>query len=157
MAITETSIAGATITREQLIENLNEDLAREYQAIIAYVCYSQAIKGAPYMNIAKELEIHAGEELAHALKVAKQIDYLGGSITVKPKSVKTSDDAKQMLRYDLENEAETLREYRERVRQCESLGEFAIAETIREIMLQEQDHLIELATALGEDPPNVSG
>jgi bacterioferritin len=91
------------------------------------------------------------------LTIAKQIDYLGGSMTVTPKPVKTSDDAKQMLRFDLENEAETLRQYRERVRQCEALGEFAIAESIREIMLQEQDHLIELATALGEDPPNVSG
>ena len=146
-----------TITRERLIDNLNEDLAREYQAIIAYVVYSQAIKGAPYMQIAKELVVHAGEELAHALTIAKQIDYLGGSMTVTPKPVKTSDDAKQMLRFDLENEAETLRQYRERVRQCESLGEFAIAESIREIMLQEQDHLIELAAALGEDPPNVSG
>jgi len=147
----------ADITREQLIDNLNDDLAREYQAIIAYVVYSQAIKGAPYMNIAKELEVHAGEELAHALKIAKQIDYLGGTITAAAKPVKTSDEAKQMLRFDLENEAETLRQYRERVRQCEALGEFAIAENIREIMMQEQDHLIELATALGEDPPNVSG
>jgi bacterioferritin len=153
----EALAAGATISREQLIANLNEDLAREYQAIIAYVVYSQAIKGAPYMNIAKELEVHAGEELAHALKIAKQIDYLGGTITATPKIVKTSDDAKQMLRFDLENEAETLRAYRERVRQCEALGEFAIAENIRGIMMQEQDHLIELATALGEDPPNVGG
>jgi bacterioferritin len=148
---------GAGVTREQLIDHLNDDLAREYQAIIAYVVYSQAIRGAPYMNIAKELEVHAGEELAHALKIAKMIDYLGGSITATPKTVKTSDDAKQMLRFDLDNEAETLRQYRERVRQCEALGEFAIAENIREIMMQEQDHLIELATALGEDPPNVSG
>jgi bacterioferritin len=153
----ESLAASATISREQLIANLNEDLAREYQAIIAYVVYSQAIKGAPYMNIAKELEVHAGEELAHALKIAKQIDYLGGTITATPKIVKTSDDAKQMLRFDLENEAETLRAYRERVRQCEALGEFAIAENIRGIMMQEQDHLIELATALGEDPPNVGG
>lgn len=148
---------GAGVTREQLIDHLNDDLAREYQAIIAYVVYSQAIRGAPYMNIAKELEVHAGEELAHALKIAKMIDYLGGSITATPKTVKTSDEAKQMLRFDLDNEAETLRQYRERVRQCEALGEFAIAENIREIMMQEQDHLIELATALGEDPPNVSG
>ncbi|HET9425182.1 MAG TPA: ferritin-like domain-containing protein [Gemmatimonadaceae bacterium] len=149
--------SGGRITREQLIANLNEDLAREYQAIIAYVVYSQAIKGATYMGIAKELEVHAGEELAHALIIAKQIDYLGGEITATPKLVKTSKEAKEMLRFDLDNEAETLRAYRERVRQCEALGEFAIAEHIREIMMQEQDHLIELATALGEDPPNVSG
>ena len=143
--------------REQLIANLNEDLSREYQAIIAYVVYSQAIKGAPYMQIAKELEVHAAEELAHALTIAKQIDYLGGTITATPKPVKTSDDAKAMLRFDLDNEAETIRAYRDRIRECETLGEFAIAEHIREILMQEQDHLIELATALGEDPPDVSG
>ena len=143
--------------RERLIANLNEDLSREYQAIIAYVVYSQAIKGASYMGIAKELEEHAAEELKHALIVAKQIDYLGGDITVTPKPVKTSDDAKQMLRFDLENEATTIRAYRDRVREAEALGEFAIAENIREILMEEQDHLIELATALGEDPPNVSG
>lgn len=144
-------------SREQLIKDLNEDLAREYQAIIAYVVYSQAIKGPQFMNIAKELEAHAVEELQHALTIAKQIDYLGGTITATPKVVKTSDDAREMLRFDLDNEAETLRAYRDRVRQCEQLGEFAIAEHIREIMIQEQDHLVELATALGEDPPNVSG
>lgn len=144
-------------SREQLIANLNEDLSREYQAIIAYVVYSQAIKGAPYMQIAKELEVHAAEELAHALTIAKQIDYLGGTITATPKLVKTSDDPKAMLRFDLENEAETIRAYRDRIRECETIGEFAIAEHIREILMQEQDHLIELATALGQDPPDVSG
>ncbi|HET9455073.1 MAG TPA: ferritin-like domain-containing protein [Gemmatimonadaceae bacterium] len=143
--------------RQQLIAHLNEDLSREYQAIIAYVVYSQAIKGAPYMQIAKELEVHAAEELAHALTIAKQIDYLGGTITATPKPVKTSDDPKAMLRFDLENEAETIRAYRDRIRECETLGEFAIAEHIREILMQEQDHLIELATALGQDPPDVSG
>ncbi len=145
------------ITREQLIKNLNEDLAREYQAIIAYVVYSQAIKGAAYQNIAKELEVHAAEELAHALIISKQIDYLGGDQAVVPKPVKTSSKAQEMLRFDLENETETIRQYRERVRQCEALGEFAMAEHIREILIQEQEHQIDLATALGEDPPDNSG
>jgi bacterioferritin len=144
------------ITREQLITNLNDDLSREYQAIIAYVVYSQAIKGAQYMNIAKELEVHAAEELRHALTIAKQIDYLGGDITAKPKPVKTSDDTKEMLRFDLENEAVTIRAYRQRVRECETLGEYAMAEHIRAILINEQDHLIELATALGEDPPDLN-
>jgi bacterioferritin len=141
------------ITRQQLIDNLNEDLAREYQAIIAYVVYSQSIKGAAYMNIATELEKHAAEELSHALTIAKQIDYLGGEITAVPKPVKTSDDVRTMLRFDLENERETILHYRERVQQCESLGEFALSEHIREILLNEQEHLTDLATALGEDPP----
>jgi bacterioferritin len=144
------------ITRDQLIANLNDDLSREYQAIIAYVVYSQAIKGAQYMNIAKELEVHAAEELRHALTIAKQIDYLGGEITATPKLVKTSEDTKQMLRFDLDNEAVTIRAYRQRVRECEALGEYAMAEHIRAILINEQDHLIELATALGEDPPDLN-
>jgi bacterioferritin len=147
---------GATITREQLIGLLNEDLSREYQAIIAYVVYSQVLKGAQYMNIAKELEVHAGEELQHALIISKQIDYLGGQPTVTAKPVKTSEKAEDMLRFDLDNENETIRNYRERVRQCEALGEFAMAEHIREILINEQEHQIDLATALGIDVPDVS-
>ena len=150
------SAAASPVTREQLIAALNEDLAREYQAIIAYVVYSQAIKGAAYMNIASELEKHAGEELAHAITVAKQIDYLGGDIGTTPKPVRTSEDAEEMLRFDLDNERQTILAYRERVRQCESLGEYAIAEHIREILVEEQEHLTDLAMALGEDSPDLS-
>ena len=146
----------ASITREKLIELLNEDLSREYQAIIAYVVYSQVLKGAAYMNIAKELEVHAGEELQHALTISKQIDYLGGMPTVTPKPVKTSEDPEEMLRFDLDNENETIRNYRERVKQCEALGEYAIAEHIREILVNEQEHQSDLATALGEDVPDVT-
>ncbi len=144
------------ITREQLIDRLNEDLSREYQAIIAYVVYSQVLKGAQYMTIAKELEKHAGEELRHAITISKHIDYLGGMPTVTPQPVKQSEKAEAMLRADLENENNTIRAYRERVRQCEALGEIAIAEDIREILRQEQEHQIDLATALGEDAPDVS-
>ncbi len=144
------------ITRQRMIELLNEDLAREYQAIIAYVVYSQVLKGAAYMTIAKELEVHAGEELAHAIEIAKQIDYLGGMPTVTPKPVKTSDKAEDMLRFDLANENETIRNYRERVRQAEQLGEYALSEHLREILKQEQEHQMDLATALGEDVPDVT-
>ena len=145
-----------TIDRKKLIELLNEDLSREYQAIIAYVTYSQVIKGAEYKAIADELEKHASEELQHAIKVARQVDYLGGTPTVTPKSVKQSEKPQDMLKFDLENESETIRNYRDRVRQCEVLGEFAMAEHIREILMDEQDHLISLATALGIDPPKLS-
>lgn len=146
----------APITRAQLIELLNEDLSREYQAIIAYVVYSQTLKGAEYMNIAGELEKHAGEELEHAITLSNQIDYLGGQPTVTPKPVKVSKHAKEMLQFDLDNENETVRNYRDRVRQCEALGEFAIAEHIREILVQEQEHQSDLATALGIDVPDAS-
>jgi bacterioferritin len=145
-----------TLTRKQLIDLLNEDLEREYQAIIAYVVYSQVLKGAEYMSIADELAIHAAEELQHAITLANQIDYLGGMPKTTPKPVKTSDKAKEMLQFDLDNENETIRNYRIRVRQCEELGEYAIAEHIRQILIQEQDHQIALATALGKDVPDVS-
>jgi len=145
-----------TISRKELAKLLNEDLAREYQAIIAYVVYSQVLKGAEYMSIADQLQIHAAEELKHALIISRQIDYLGEMPTVTPKPVKTSEDAREMLRFDLDNENETIRHYRDRVRQCEALGEFAMAEQIREILVDEQDHQIDLATALGEDVPDLT-
>ena len=145
-----------TTTRKELIDLLNEDLSREYQAIIAYVIYSQALKGAEYMSIAKELEAHAAEELTHALTIAKHIDYLGGMPNGTPLKVKLTDKPKEMLRADLTNESSTIRAYRQRVVQCESMGEYAIAEDIREILRQEQEHLVDLATALGEDAPDLS-
>jgi len=148
--------APTKMSRKDLIALLNEDLAREYQAIIAYVVYSQVLTGAEYMAIADELELHAAQELAHALTIAKHIDYLGGMPTATPKPVKLSEDPKTMLRADLANEAETIRNYRERLRQCEAMSEFGIAEDIREILRQEQEHLTDLATALGVDAPDPS-
>jgi len=146
-----------TITREKLIELLNEDLAREYQAIIAYVIYSQTMKGAAYTAIADELEVHASEELSHALQIAKQIDYLNGTPVTTPRPVKMSDKAEDMLRFDLENEKETILAYRERIRQAEALGEFALSEVLRKIIAQEQEHLQDLADALGIDTPKLEG
>lgn len=145
-----------SVTRDKLADLLNEDLAREYQAIIAYTVYSQVLKGAAYMSIADQLEQHAAEELKHALIISRQIDYLGKMPTVVAKPVKTSDDAKTMLKFDLENENQTIINYRQRVKQCEALGEYAMAEQIREILIDEQDHQIDLATALGEDVPDLT-
>ena len=144
-----------TLSRDRLAELLNEDLSREYQAIIGYVVYSQVLKGAEFMNIADQLELHAHQELKHALTISRQIDYLGKMPSVNPKPVRTSEKAKEMLRFDLDNENETVRNYRERIRQCEALGQYAIAEQIRQILIEEQDHQIDLATALGEEVPNV--
>jgi bacterioferritin len=145
----------APITREKLIDLLNEDLSREYQAIISYVIYSQTIKGAAYNHIASELEKHAGEELEHALLIAKQIDYLNGTPTKTPKEVRVSDKAEEMLRFDLENEKDTIFNYRQRIRQADALNEFAVGETLRKIIAQEQDHLTDLADALGIDTPKI--
>jgi len=152
------SVGNATngvLQRQKLIDDLNGDLRREYQAIIAYVIYSQVLKGAEYMTIAKELEAHARQELDHAITIAKQIDYLGGVPTAEPEPVRVSDSPKDLLEFDLENENETVRNYRIRVQQCEAIGEYAIAEEIREILRVEQEHQIDLATALGRDVPNL--
>ena len=157
MATFRSAVVEDGISRDQLAELLNEDLAREYQAIIGYVVYSQVLSGAQYMDIANQLEIHAKQELDHALIISRQIDYLGKMPSVTPKPVRTSKDAKDMLRFDLENENETIRNYRDRIRQCEALGEYAMAEQIRQILVQEQDHQIDLATALGEEVLNLNG
>ena len=149
-------MAGQEVTRDQLAQLLNEDLSREYQAIIAYVVYSQVLKGAEYMNIAAQLEQHAHQELEHALIISRQIDYLGAMPSVTPKPVKTSEKARDMLKFDLDNENVTILNYQERIRQCEALEEFALAEQIRGILVQEQDYQIDLATALGEEVPDVS-
>ena len=149
----KTATTGVNLTREQMIQLLNEDLAGEYQAIIAYTVYSQVLKGAAYTDIARELELHAAEELQHAIKIAKQIDYLGGMPGVTPKPVKTSNDPVTMLRADLENERTTVGRYRERIRQAEAMGEFALSEILRGIIVQEQEHEIDLAAALGIDVP----
>jgi bacterioferritin len=151
----EERMAEQAISRKELAKLLNEDLSREYQAIIAYVVYSQVLKGAEYMNIADQLEQHAHQELQHALTISRQIDYLGEMPTVTAKPVRVSEKPRDMLKFDLDNENETIRNYRELVRQCEALGEYAMAEQIREILVQEQDHQIDLATALGEDVPDL--
>lgn len=145
------------ITREQMVDLLNDDLAREYQAIIAYTVYSQTLKGAAFTDIARELETHAAEELSHALQIAKQIDYFNGLPTTTPKPVQTSEKAEDMLRFDLENEKQTILNYRQRIRQAEEMGEFALSEVLRKIIAQEQEHLMDLADALGIDTPAIDG
>ena len=144
-----------TVSRKEMVDLLNTDLAAEYQAIIAYTVYSQTMKGAKYLHIAQELEKHASEELSHALQIAKQIDYFNGTPVVQPKEVKLSDKPEEMLRFDLENEKRTILNYRERIRQAEAMGEFGLSEVLRKIIAQEQEHLTDLADALGIDNPNM--
>ena len=140
---------------QELIRGLQEDLSREYQAIIAYTVYSNVLKGAKWMSIADELRKHAAEELQHALIISDQIDYLGAMPNATPKEVKLSEKPEDMLRFDLDNETQTIRAYRQRVRQAEELGHYALAEQIRKIISQEQEHQHDLATALDIDVPNV--
>ena len=143
------------ISRKEMVKLLNEDLAREYQAVIAYTVYSQIIKGAAFTDIAGELELHAAEELSHAIAIANQIDYLNGTPVTTPKPVKMSDKAEDMLRFDLENEKTTILNYRTRIRQADAMGEFGLGEVLRTIIAQEQDHLQDLADALGIEVPEV--
>ena len=140
---------------KELIQGLQEDLSREYQAIIAYTVYSNVLKGAQWMNIAAELKLHAAQELQHALIIADQLDYLGEIPNATPKEVRLSEKPEDMLRFDLDNETETIKQYRKRVRQAERLGHYALAEQIRTIITQEQEHQHDLATALGIDVPNI--
>lgn len=146
-------------SRQQLIQGLQEDLAREYKAIIQYVVYSQAISEPQYMNIAAELEKHAHEELDHAIRIARQLDYFGEYPTTTPKTAQTAEDSKAMLEFDLQAEDETVANYRQRIQQANALGEFALAEELQEIIRQEQEHQIDLATALGvvADPSRRGG
>lgn len=141
--------AANSSSKEEIIRGLNEDLAREYKAIIQYVVFSSTLKGPEYGDIADQLKIHASQELAHALEVARQIDYLGGDPTVKPKEGEYSDNSKNMLEIDLRAEQETIQNYRERILQAERAGEFALSEKLRGIIAQEQDHEIDLKDALG--------
>lgn len=144
--------AGINVTKEQLIQGLQEDLAREYKAIIQYVIYSQKLDSAKYMNIADELEKHAHEELDHALAIANQLDYFGEYPIHEPKPVEVPKDNEGMLWADLRAEDETVKNYRQRVREAEALGEYALAEVLQDLLMQEQDHQIDLATALGVIP-----
>jgi bacterioferritin len=128
---------------------LNDDLAREYKAIIQYVVFSATLKGPEYGDIASQLKIHASQELSHALELARQIDYLGGDPTIKGKDTESSDDSKTMLEIDLRSEQDTIINYRKRIRQAEMAGEFALSEKLRQIIAEEQDHEIDLKDALG--------
>lgn len=143
------------ISRKEMVKLLNEDLAREFQAIIAYVVYSQTMTGAKFQAIAKELEVHAGEELDHAIQIAKQIDYFNGVPVTVPLPVKLSPKAEDMLQFDLQNEADTIKAYRTRIRQAEAMGEYGLSEVLRKIIAQEQEHLTDLADALGIDNPKI--
>lgn len=142
-------------SRKQMVQLLNEDLAREFQAIIAYVVYSQTMKGAKFQAIAKELELHATEELEHARLIAKQIDYFNGTPVTVPRPVKMSAQPEAMLRFDLQNEADTIKAYRTRIRQAEAMGEYGLSEVLRGIIVQEQEHLTDLAGALGMENPKL--
>ncbi len=135
--------------KDEIIRGLNEDLARECKTIMQYVVFSYTLKGHEYGNIAEQLKGHASQELDHAMKVARQVDYLGGNPTMKRKEAEYSNNPRKMLEIDLKAEQETIKNYRERIHQAERAGYFALSEILRKIIAEEQDHEIDLKDALG--------
>ena len=144
--------SSAPVTRDQLVAGLQQDLAREYKAIIQYIIFSQKLDTARFQNIAGELEKHAHEELDHALAIARQIDYFGAYPVHVPATVEVSEENEDMLWADLHAEDDTIEHYRQRIKQAEELGEYALAEVLQGLIKQEQDHQIDLASALGVVP-----
>ena len=137
------------ITIEKLTELLNHDLELEYSAAIQYINHSAVMKGAAYGDIIKELKIHANEEIAHAMILADQIDFLGSEPTVKVGEIKTSGENETMLKQDLAGEEDAIRRYKIRIEQAEELKEFALAQQLRNILATEQEHAMDLKQALG--------
>ena len=138
------------ITQEKLIELLNKDLELEYSAAIQYINHSSVMTGAAYGDVIKELKIHANEEVQHAMILADQINYLGGSPSVKVGEIHTSKDNDEMLQQDLNGEEDAIKRYKIRVEQSEQLKEFALAQQLRTILAVEQEHAMDLQRALGK-------
>ncbi len=136
------------ITVQDLIEKLSYDLQWEYAAAIQYIQHQAVISGAEYNNIRDELAVHANEEIQHAIQLADQIDYLGGTPTIDVEEIKISDDSKTMLEQDLAGERDAIERYKKRIRQAEKVDEYATAETIRQILVTEQEHEMDLMDAL---------
>ncbi len=138
------------ITKEELVELLNKDLAWEYTAMVQYVQHSGVLTGAQYMSIKKEIILHAQEELAHATTLAGQISFLGGFPTVATYESKTSKDNVTMLEQDLEGELDAVSRYTERIAQAEALNLYHLAQSLRTILAMEQEHAMDLQEALGK-------
>ncbi len=137
------------IPQEKLMELLNKDLELEYSAAIQYINHAAVMTGAAYGDIIKELKIHTNEEVQHAVILADQIDYLGGSPSVMVGKIRTSKDNTEMLQQDLEGENDAIKRYKARVEQAEELKEFALAQQLRNILATEQEHAMDLKQALG--------
>ncbi len=136
------------ITLEEFVEKLNYDLEWEYAAALQYVQHQAVMSGAAYDNIADELALHAEEELQHAIQLADQIDYLGGTPSVNVQEIKTGEKADKMLKQDLEGERDAIERYKKRIKQAEELDEYATAQTLRDILVTEQEHEMDLMDAL---------
>lgn len=138
------------VTTDKLVDLLNKDLELEYSAAIQYINHAAVMSGAAYGDIIKELKIHANEEIAHAVILADQIDYLGGSPSVNVGKIFTAKDNDEMLKQDLVGEEDAIKRYKMRVEQAEHLKEFALAQQLRTILAMEQEHAMDIKQALGK-------
>jgi bacterioferritin len=135
---------------KEFIELLNEDLSTEYQSIVQYTQHIATIKGAQYQALIEELRKHVAQELTHAMTLADQVDFLGGVPTVAVPDIANEPDDDAALRLDLALESSQLQRYRDRVAQAGELGLPDVAEALKPLLTQTQDHVVDLRTALGE-------
>ncbi|MBP6889553.1 MAG: ferritin-like domain-containing protein [Candidatus Moranbacteria bacterium] len=138
-----------SVTKEQFITDLNKALEWEYASAIQYVQHSAVITGAQYASIAKELVIHANEEIAHAVLVATVISDLGGVPTIEVEAREVDVNSETMLQQDLKGEEIAIALYKELVRDAEELGEYGIRQTLEGILMQEEEHRRDIMTSLG--------
>lgn len=134
--------------KETFIERLNEDLGTEYQSIVQYIQHIATVKGPEYHSITEELDNHLAQELQHAKILAQQIDFLGGTPTVKVPDIPDAPDGASALKADMELEEHQLDRYRQRVADANELGLPDVAEALRPLLQQTQDHVRELQDAL---------
>jgi bacterioferritin len=139
-----------TITKEELLDKLNKDLAWEYAAMIQYVQHASVVTGAEYESIIAELLVHANEEMQHAISLNDQIDFLGGVPAVDVQTIKTSSDSTEMLEQDLEGELDAVSRYKERIAEAESLREYGLRRVLEDILIMEEEHARDLMTVLGK-------
>ena len=150
-SVNPAAIPPAVLTREELIALLNEDLLLEYTAALQYFQHYARLQGPMYSYIREELQKHGMEEIEHASKLADRITYMGGTPAVGTKSFKLSPNSKTMLEQDLFDEKIAVARYKTRNLQALSLGEFGLASILQEILIQEEEHVSDLETALGPD------
>ncbi|HEY0665205.1 MAG TPA: ferritin-like domain-containing protein [Gallionella sp.] len=138
------------ITKEKLLKELNKDLEWEYAAAIQYLQHAATINTAKFDSIKKELLLHSQEEMAHAVMLSDQIDFLGGVPTVDVEKREISDDGTTMLKQDLWGENNAIKRYKERIAQAEALQEYGLRRVLEDILVQEEEHKRDIQDALAK-------
>jgi len=138
------------VTAEQFVERLNEDLRLEFQSIVQYVQHIAVITGPEYASTVDELKVHLTQELAHACVLAEQVGFLNGKPATTVPEILAPTDSRQALQMDLQLETAQLERYRDRVQEASDLGLPDVAEALRPLLTQTQDHVRDLQSALGK-------